>query len=394
MNRQTLRSLPLRTAPRGLFCTMNTKLIPVAVLAAAIAAPALQAQGDVVVKKDGARVRGVEITEFALTGLKGKRGNDAVEVPAHQILEVQWSDLPDAFVSARAAMERGDFANAVQLFGEAANNAKRDLVKIDSQFFQIKAAVAAIGADQNAARNAADRAKSWIDANGAHWRTPEALLLTGRAQRLAGATDEAAATLSSLDDRTTKEGFAPIWGVRAKIELAQTLLDGGKSSDARRAFQGATSAADNALLSPSGDNAELQRIKLAAKVGEGETYIGEKDYSKAESYFASMKRADQASLVAAGHAGEGEAILLNAMQSGNLDDVRRAQLALATAAVLDTAGEVAAKANFYLGKCLLTLGQEREGDTFKARAQAYFQTVASFYADTRWAGLARAELAK
>jgi TolA-binding protein len=374
---------------------MPSKLLSSAAAAALfVFAPALAAQGDVVVKKDGARLRGLEVTEFALTGVKAKRGDAAVEVPAHQVLEIQWADLPDSFVAARAAIERGDYGNAVQLYGEAANTATRDLLKLDAQFYQLKAAVAGVGTDKSAAQNAADRAKAWVDANGAHWHIPEALLLAGRAQRLAGATDAAVATLTSLDTRTTNEGFAPVWGARAKFELAQALLDGGKSVDARRAFQSASSAADNALLQPSADDAELRSIKLLARVGEGETYIGENDYAKAESFFASMKRADDRTLVAAGHAGEGEAILLSALASKNAGDLRRAQIALATAAVLDATGDVAAKANFYLGRCLLELGAEREGDTFKARAQAYFQTVVTHYPATRWAGLARAELAR
>ncbi|MCA8966678.1 MAG: hypothetical protein KDC48_17490 [Planctomycetes bacterium] len=356
---------------------------------------AAQKATDVVLKKDGARLRGLQITEFSLSGIKATRGDTPVEVPAHQILDVAWGDLPDAFVAARAALERGDALNAVQLFGEAANAAKRDLVKHDAEFFQLKAAVASIGTDQNAARNAADRAKSWVSSNSTHWRIPEALLLAGRAQRLAGATDEAATTLKDLDDRASREGFGAVWSARAKFELAQALLDGGKSSDARSAFQAASLAADTALGQPSGDDAELRTIKLLAKVGEGETYIGDKDYSKAESFFGSLKRSDSHELAAAGHAGEGEAILLNAMANGRADELRRAQIALATAAVLDAGtGQVAAKANYYLGLCLLALGQEREGDTFKDRAKAYFQLVTNNYPTTRWAGLARAELAK
>ncbi len=364
-------------------------------IAALCSFAAAQKPADVVLKKDGARLRGLQINEFSLSGIKATRGETPVEVPGHQILDVVWGELPDAFVAARAALERADYVNAVQLFGEAATAAKRDLIKHDAEFFQIKAAVAGIGTDQNAARNAAERAKSWVSSNANHWRIPEAQLLAGRAQRLAGATDEAATTLKELDDRASREGFGVVWSARAKFELAQALLDGGKSSDARTTFQSASTAADTALSQPSGDDAELRTIKLLAKVGEGETYIGDKDYAKAESFFASLKRSDAAELAAAGHAGEGEAILLNALANGRSDELRRAQIALANAAVLDAGtGQVAAKANYYLGLCVMALGQDREGDTFKDRAKAYFQLVTSSYPATRWAGLARAELAK
>jgi TolA-binding protein len=59
-----------------------------------------------------------------------------------------------------------------------------------------------------------------------------------------------------------------------------------------------------------------------------------------------------------------------------------------------TNGEASAKANYYLGRCLLELGQDKEGDSFKQRAQAYFEIVYSSYSTTRWAGLAKTAAAK
>ena len=86
---------------------------------------------------------------------------------------------------------------------------------------------------------------------------------------------------------------------------------------------------------------------------------------------------------------------MSASENNNIDGIRRAQIALATASVMDsTSGEASAKANYYLGKCLLALGPDREGDTFKARAAAYFQIVATNYPTSRWAAAAKAELAK
>jgi len=361
----------------------------------AIAQKATAKGADAVVKRDGSRVRGIEITEFAVTGIKAAKGKDAVEIPSHQIVAVEWGELPDSFISARAAMERGDFANAAQLFGEAERQTERALVKADALFFQVKAAVAAAGTDKTAAATAADRAKGWLQANANHWRLPEALLLAGRAQRLAGAYADAATTLRDLDDRATRDGFGPVWGARAKFELAMSLFDANKATEARTAFQSASSAAEGAMGSPNADVAELRLLKTLAKVGEGETYIGEKQWSKAESFFNGLTRSDQAELAAAGRAGEGEAIYHAAVERKSMEDLRRAQVALATAAVLDSlSSEASAKANFYLAKCLLALGAEREGDNFKARAHAYYQIVASNYQSSRWAAIARAEMTK
>lgn len=364
-------------------------------LAATVLAPSAAAQkiNDVVLKKDGARVRGLEITEFLLTGVRGKRGADPFEIPAFQVAAVEWSNPPEAFVSGRAAMERGDFANAAQLFGSVQSD--RPLVKADAQFFMIKAAVAAIGNDKAAAATAAQHAKQWLSDHANHWRTPEAMLLAGRAERLAGTGGAAAATLRELDDRAGREALGAVWSARAKLELALTLLADGKASEARTTFQAATSAADSALASPSPDAAELKALKAQARVGEGETFLADKDFGQAESYFRALAGGSEPELVAAGHAGEGEAMFLAAIAGNRLDDVRRAQISLARAAVADAlSGEASAKANYYLGRCVLTLGPEREGDAFKQRANAYFQIVVGNYPNSRWAGPARVELGR
>jgi len=372
--------------------TMRTVTFLLATATFAALAPA-QKINDTVVKKDGSRVRGVEITEFLLTGVRGKRGNDAFEVPAHQVVAIEWSNPPEAFVGGRAALDRGDFRTATQLFGDVKSD--RALVNADAEFFKIKAAVGAVGNDKAAATTAAEFAKKWLADNQNHWRTPEAMLLCGRAERLAGTGGAAATTLKELDDRGGREAWGPVWSARAKSELALTLLGDGKASEARTMFQAASAAADSALAQPSDDTAELKSLKTMARVGEGETYLIDKDYGKAESFFRSLATSNQPDLVGAGHAGEGEAIFLAAVANNRLDDVRKAQLSLAMACVHDAqSGEASAKANYYLGRCVAALGAEREGDTWKQRADAYFQIVIANYPTSRWAGPAKVELGK
>ena len=64
---------PIPPMPKKLFSTAAAAAL--FAFAPALLTPALLAQGDVVVKKDGARLRGLEVTEFALTGVKAKRGD-------------------------------------------------------------------------------------------------------------------------------------------------------------------------------------------------------------------------------------------------------------------------------------------------------------------------------
>ena len=130
-------------------------------------------------------MRGVEITEFLITGLKGKRGSDDFDLPAHLVKGVEWSELPEEFLAGQGAMNRGDFETAAQFFGAVQSD--RALLKADAEFFKIKAAIAGVGADEASAGTAASHMQDWIGKNVNHWRTPEALLLQGRAQRLSGA---------------------------------------------------------------------------------------------------------------------------------------------------------------------------------------------------------------
>lgn len=374
--------------------TTTMRTLPL-LLAAAVLTTLCPAQkiNDVIRKKDGPPVKGVEVTEFLLSGVRWKRGADTGEVPAHQILAVEWGDLPEQFLIGRSAMERGDFRTATQMFGDV--QSARPLVKADAEFFKIKTAVAGIGNDKAAASTAALHAKAWLTANPNHWRTPEAMLLAGRAERLAGTGGAAITTLRELDERATREAFGAVWIARAKSELALTLLADGKAGEARNAFQSAVSAAETALMTPSADDAELKSLKILARVGEGETFLAEKEYSKAESFFRSLVSSNQPDLVAAGHAGEGEALFLAAAANNDLNGIRKAQLALATASVHDAqSGEASAKANYYLGRCLLALGPEKEGDNFKQRANAYFQIVVANYPTSRWAGPAKVEQTK
>ncbi|MFK7739613.1 MAG: hypothetical protein AB8H80_04755 [Planctomycetota bacterium] len=372
--------------------------ITVSTLAATLLAPALfapalfaQSSSDIILKKDGARLRGIMVTEFLLSGVRGKRGSDEVEVPAHQVANIEWSGLPEEFLAGRAAMDRGDFENAAQMFGAVQSD--RALLKADAEFFKIKAAVAGIGGDKSAAATAAEHAKSWLSANANHWRTPEAMLLAGRAERLAGTGGTAATTLKELDESAVRDGWGSIWSVRGKYELALTLLADGKASEARTQFKSAASAADGAMQASSEDKAELQSLKTLARVGEGETYLTDKKYDRAKTFFRGLTNDKDLALQAAGHAGHGEALFLAA--GDDTKKLRAAQMALATAAVVDpSAGEASAKAYYYLGRCMLALGPEHAGEGFKDRAKAYFALVYTSYASSRWAGAAKTEAAK
>lgn len=376
---------------------MHMRFPAVMVLSLFAAALPAQAQkiNDVLHKKDGSNLRGIEITSMTIATTKYKKGNEALELAGYQVAGVDWSSPGDAFTSAQAAMKRHDYENAKQLFGEAANTIERPVVKADAKFLQCRAAVAAADNNPSTAPDAAGALRAWIGENADNWRLPEAMLLLGRAQRLAKLGADAVTTLQELDDRATREAWGPVWNARAKFEMALALLDQGKGAEARSSFQGAASAIDSALAQPSPDQEELRALQTNAKVGEGETYIADKDYAQALAFFGQLDSSGNGALAAAAKAGEGQALYLQAADSKDPAALRRAQVALATASVLDaSSGETSAKANYFLGLCLLALGPEHEGDTCKARANAYFQIVTRSYPSSRWSAAAQAELAK
>jgi hypothetical protein len=365
-------------------------------LAIAALAPAVAAQDalDTVLKTDGSSLRGVQVSTFTLTSVKVMRGKDEVDVPPHLVADVKWGGVPDAFAGGLAALQRGDFQEAQKLFGDAANAADRPLVKAEARLLQGRAAVTGGGADAGAAANAAGALRAWLTEFPDHWRVPEAMFLLGKGLRLGGIPADAEAALKDLDARATRDGWNPVWVARARFELALALLDQNKPLDARGAFQSAGSAAETALGTSGGGSPELKALKVNARVGEGETLVREKDYKRAGDFFRTLSQNEDPSLAASGHAGQGEALYLAAADGKDPAQLRRAQIALAEACVVDTgAGEASAKACYYLGLVMRALG-ERDGPQWKTRSDSYFQIVSRSYAGTRWAAAAKVELGK
>lgn len=363
--------------------------------------PAVSAQRitDTIHKKDGSRIRGVEVIEANLTQVKYRRGEDELELPSHTLERIEWHEPPETFLSAQAAMDRGDFETAKQMFGEAATAATREPLKREARFLQAEAAVSAAAVDAATASSAAQLAKELLDAYPDFVRVPDLMLLHGRALRLAGQGAAAEAVLSELDDRALREGWSRAWSARAKYEIAMTQVEQGKSAEARASFQAAGSAAQSAMTASDVDERELRALITKARVGEGETYVADGDYARAVDFFRGLARSaqgdDDTALLAAAKAGEGQARYLQAVETDRPADLRAAQMALAEASILDSqAGATSAKANYYLGLVLLALGPERESDSFKARAANYFQTVVKHYPSTTWAAQAKAEMTK
>ena len=88
-------------------------------------------------------------------------------------------------------------------------------------------------------------------------------------------------------------------------------------------------------------------------------------------------------------------LILEAAEKNDVAGLRRAQLTLAEANLLDSdGGDTSAKSCYYMGRSILALGAAGESQTFKARANAYFQIVVDHYPGSSWAAPASEELGK
>jgi len=370
----------------------------VAFAVALLAAPgAAQTVKDTLVKRSGERLRGVEILELGVDTIKYKRAGSESEMPALQLSYVEWTEPPDAFDLGRGALDKGDSEAAANFFQEAATKAAeagRKALEAECKFFAARALAVGMGTDATRAAAARDALQAFLGATPGHFRSPEARLLLARAMRVAGDAAGAEAALKSFEEDALQGGWGLQWDARAKLERAQLLLAENKAAEARSAFQGVRAAVDAALGSIEGNEAqELTALKMLAVVSEGETFLREGKLDEARKYFSQLASSARDDVVrAAALAGEAQALVLAHAGKTDTRPLREAQIKLAEAILLDTAGaDTSAKALYLQGKILSMLSPQQETDN-KQRARDYFESVVKHYSGSPWAIEARAEL--
>lgn len=365
--------------------------IALAVAALAAVSASIGAQ-DTISTTTGRRIRGVEITALNSSAVQFNQDGTTGEVPASQVLEIRWGDAPESYQLGRGSTNGGNFDAASDQFAQAAQDTSRAVLKTECEFLAAEALSRAAGSDQGKAQRAADMLGDWLGANPDNFRAPDALMARGRALLGAGSPAQAETTFKTLADDSLAKNWAPIWNARAKVEQARALMAAENFAGARTAFRGAASAAK--AVTGAEYKSEVDSLTAAASVGVGETMIREGNFKDALDYFRELGGRDaDLAVKAAAKAGEGQALFLQAQAKGGSEGLRGAQLALATASVLDPlGGETSAKALYYSGMVLIALGPDRETSTFKQRAFAYFETVVKFYGSTSWATLAAEEL--
>jgi tetratricopeptide (TPR) repeat protein len=379
--------------------TMNTRriLLVAAILIGGIPVAAQAKISDIVVSKNGRRIRGVEVTEMTASTIKYRRDDQQSELPASLLSHVVWHEPPESFTTAMGEFRSGKFAEAANLFAEAAQRAERTPLKQEAQFMAAESLLRGSARDQAKAVAAVDALRGYMKDAPDGYRTPNALLLLGSALLLAGQAAEAEQVLAQLANDSLAKNWGTAWDARAKLQQAKALIAQGKAADARSRFRAAISAAEVAAAEK--PDPELLALKAEAAVGEGETFIAEKKLDEALTFFRDLANrssgAGDREIRAAARAGEAEALYLKAVAQKSPDGLRAAQVALAEANLLDlSSGTTTAKALYYSGKVLLELPADRQTTGTRPKAMAYFESAVRNYGDTPWAQKARDELGR
>jgi tetratricopeptide (TPR) repeat protein len=364
---------------------------PLFLAVAALAAPAL-AQGDEIVRKDGAIIRGVEVASETLKEVTYKQGRSDETIPAIEVRTINWGNTPDSFARAQIAVGRGDLETAANLFAEAADRGEGAAFKVAARFLAVDALVKSAGAAPERARTAAQAAQQWVDANGEHRLAPNALVLLGNAQIAAGNGDAALAAFQKLEQMAMSNTLGPLWSGEAKYGQAIALTAKKDFSQARQVFTAAY--AQVSRLDPKAEPDALA-LSVRIKIGQGEAFIAQGDLRGARSFYEELNSlgARDPAFRAASLCGVGQALLEQGKKENDANLLRQAQQKFAEVSATDLLdGETSAKALYLLGRTMLTLGSEKEGKDVSSRAIAIFRQVVQSYPNSRWAMRARKEL--
>ncbi len=329
---------------------------------------------------------GATIVEETLDEVRFTReGSDRTENrPADRVVHIEYGRGSPAYESARESMEVGDHQNAVNLFSAAISDKNPPWVSAHA-LLGLAEAHGARGENAEAAK----AAQRFLSEHGNHRLTPDALLLSARFASATGDAARAEQDIQQVLGLASSGKVTPDWAARAHLERGQNLLDAGKGSEARAAFDAAQRAATDGArdLGDRQDLADdLAALALAARSGAGSAILATGDLAAARSFFQALERdgGDDAAIRVAALNGQAEADFLDQGRK------KEAQLGFARVAVLGASvPEEHAKALYYLGRCCDALDEAGREPNGRARAQQYYKDVERRYPGTRWARLAR-----
>ena len=309
-----------------------------------------------------------------------------------RIERIVWGDVLGSFREGRTYFDRGDYENAAAKFLVAATDDLRTPVQAASRLLAAQSFLNLSMKQPDRISDAIEQARRYMDdyADGAG--LPQARTMHARAKWLAGEAAEAAALFdaifqeASAGDITLGYKITPC--LRAGLSAARAYLAAGETLPARETYLKLRQRAESgiaALEEGSKEHAELHKLSLEARAGEGFTLTAGKQGKQAITFFESQLRSAKKTDSALRYAsllGLGEAFLAE-------NRVREAQIKFAQVSSLDhTDRDRVARALFRLAESTESLADPNSTGTVKA----WLNTIVNEYGDTLWANPARKSL--
>ncbi|QDU66666.1 tetratricopeptide repeat protein [Engelhardtia mirabilis] len=210
-----------------------------------------------------------------------------------EVVRVSLNQVPDSFKEGRARAESGDFENAAAAFAAAADDS--DASPVVAAVARLRAAQSLLrltATDPGRASDAVAAAQRFVSSHPNHRDLPEARLLLGRAQLLAGDASGAANNLEALfreaQGSTVPEGYDVLTCYRAGLLAADAAVAADDAARAETLFAALDSALPGVISDLEADDPrlpELQNLRGLAQLGEGVTLLARGRSTQARSFF-------------------------------------------------------------------------------------------------------------
>lgn len=349
--------------------------------AAALAAAAPLAQADTIYMVDGRIISDVSVESDGLHVVAYQEGRSTEEVPAEDVLRIEYERVPKQVDEAQADIDEGnllDGAAALEDYVTGVVTSDRPQRRYPhappAAMYRLVEVYAMLGRKDEVVRSV-DRLLEHAPQSRF---VPHAYLRKAEVLAAAGEAASAAGVLKELEQKILNEGMSPRWELEK--DLAAALLDESLKGDALRRRL-------NELAQEAGSKYPVVRNRAEVAVGESHLESGELD--EAEEVFRNTvddPKADDSTLAAA-YAGLGECLYRRAASENDTELMKDALLKLLRVAVIyEDETRYAPKAMFYAGRAFDFLNDEPS----KERAQKMYRKVIVEYGGSSWADEAKA----
>lgn len=231
-----------------------------------------RAQGISTVYKKNNEKFGGEITAVTKTSVtvNQKVGNRTEEIPANDILYIEWKGEPPALSLARSNERSGNYAEAVAGYQESlsALDSSANWIKADINFMLARTAASIAKADITQAASAIQQLKTYTSENRDFYRFFDAQLVLAETALMADDPSTAEAAFTVLQSAPW-----PDYQLAGKLGNAETLL-------ARDDINGAKAIFDQVAATTPNSPREKQR-QLEGRLGQAECLQRQNQYAEA-----------------------------------------------------------------------------------------------------------------